>query len=280
MKKILFIFIIFLTALFFPSGIFAKSISISVTTSLAENPIVQNKKVTFKMKNSGDDIAKNVRLSILQTDNASVNFGDLAIGATQEKTIDLNLPKKLLPGYYIYTALVEYTDTNGYAFSLVSPVAFSYVKSESLSDIIISAENVNIPEGGEGNLNSSAKNFGKTPIKTKVSVYASKNLQIISSFEEFEIGTLEQKISNFNISAFSALAGSAYPTMVVAEYAKGGLHYSFLSFPTVNIVQKNGQNQDPAVEKANAVRNIQRFFAGMVILIIILALVLRSKKAQ
>jgi len=234
MKKLIVLFIF----LFIFQIVSASVISLT-TTITAETMSKNTAKLHIKLLNSGDEAAHNVQISSLTEDFKTdvINVGILEPNIPFEGDMNISRTKEINPGNYPIVVLTDYADANGYPFSSISRVDLTY---KNITKSLISGM---IPEltlsGKEGKkLVLTVRNLDSIPHDVKVKLFLPRELKSSDEERSLSLGSKEEKTLNFDVSSFSALAGSSYVVLTTLEYEQDGQHYSSFAQSMVNIIEK------------------------------------------
>jgi hypothetical protein len=225
---------IILLAIFLLVGI-ARAGSISMT--LSTESVFFPDSMNVSLKNSGDESALNVRLSVLSDSFEADDVFLKRLDSNQEMNSSLALNKTgdILPGSYPVVILTRYEDLNGYPFSSVSPNYIAYGEMTN-SDIYATIQDAKLAK--EGTVALKMRNLGDKELKTRVRLFLP--MEIKSENEKnITIAPKSEKEVSFKISNFGALVGSSYVVLASVEYSNEK-QYSTFARGVVSIVEEKG----------------------------------------
>ncbi len=236
LKKLALIMIWLLTIQIALATVISLTTTISTVTMTGKSSIIQ-----VKLLNSGDETAYNVQFSLI---NDSFNADKLYVG-----NLDLNIPfdgnltitktKEILPGNYLLVFLTDYADANGYPFSSISRTDLTY-KTPSKSLISGNFGELTLSGKQIKKLVLSVKNLDSTSHEVKVRLFLPRELKSDNDNRVLSIPSKEEKKLDFDVSSFSALAGSSYVVLASLEYDENNEHYSSLAQTMIRITEDKG----------------------------------------
>lgn len=140
-----------------------------------------------------------------------------------------------LEGLYFGFIRVTYFDGNSHPFSVVGPFIYRYVR-DSVSEVSVSAEPVELSASGGGRATVRVTNEGALP--RQVTLTAFTPAEIGASFDagakSVAPGASVEYVVEF--SSGEALEGSHYSVYYVAEYEAEGVHFSSLGDSPLSVV--------------------------------------------
>ena len=230
MKGIKVILLLFIIAIAVIPSVAASYISIQSAITSTDN------KTIIKVTNLGDEAAYNVQLSLDANGKKTASNAkrQLSVRESFEWAVPLSFKSKN-PGKYPIVLTTSYEDANSYPFSAISVSTFDY-KEAAVSDIAAAMGNIQLSD--KGVLELKIKNTGETAKDVNVMLAVPKELTVDKDKLSVKMPAKEQKIVNFEIEKFSALAGSSYAVFAVVEYEEGGRHYTSMANGAVKVVEK------------------------------------------
>ena len=187
----------------------------------------QSGTANIQIKNTGDEAARMIVISAILPEGFSLqenSFPELA--PNQEFKVSAKvLCKTSENGTYAGALLVQYTDTNGYPFSLTSPLPF-YLGRGTSPSIALQGEKASLHQHSRTTLRYEV--FSREPqsqvmrawLATPKELAATKAVQILSAAPQLRMPV------RFDISENGALAGSTYVPVLIVDYSKDGAHYA------------------------------------------------------
>ena len=214
----------------------AKAGSISMTVST--EPVFFPDNISISLKNSGDESALNVRLSLLSDIFIADEIFISSLDAGQEKNFFLAINKagEILPGLYPVVILTRYEDANGYPFSTVSPNSIAY-KEGSSSNIFGVIKKTELSKDSE--IGIAIRNMGNENLNLKLRLFLPLEITAEEYSKDVSIDAKTEKDVSFKISNFGALVGSSYFVVAALEY-EDDKHYSSFASGIVSIVEEKG----------------------------------------
>jgi len=231
--------IVFVIILTFPSLVLGGTISL--TTSITTDILTTNQgEILFTLANSGDEAAYNVQASIITNYFSSqpIHVGTLETNKPYRGEISIIAEDALKEGNYPVVLLTEYTDSNGYPFSSVSPVTLTY-KNPYSSRINGIFENIELSGKRSKNLVLKLKNMDQIEHEVDVKLTLPNELSSDITNKTVSVGSKKEKDVVFKISNFAGLEGSSYVILASIEY-EDDYHYSSLTSSMVRIVEGKG----------------------------------------
>ncbi len=232
------------------AGVSAASF-ISLTPSVYNRDMVSGNEsvLEFSLGNSGDEAAYDVVVSLFLPEEMSAEdlfVGRLDDGGSYSGSFSISLDDSVLPGAYSIPLIIDYKDANGHPFSAV--YAFSQVvKEAAFSKVTPRFSDLNVTEGGSGNLRLSLRNLDSRGHNAKVTLFLPRELR--SDVDEAVVWVPEKSDAeiSFIVSSFDALEGSSYAVFAVVSYEEDGVHYSTYSSGIVRVVaEKASQDLLPS----------------------------------
>lgn len=239
MKKELILIIILLLSI---HSVYASVISLTTTIS-AETMSKNSAKLHIKILNSGDEAANNVQISSLTEDFKTdvINVGILEPNIPFEGDMNVSRTKEIDPGNYPIVVLTDYADANGYPFSSISRVDLTY-KTNTVSKVSSVINELTLSGKESKKLILTVRNLDNIPHDVKVKLFLPRELKATDEERNLSIGSKEEKTLNFDVSSFSALAGSSYVVLDSIEYDDNNLHYSSFAQTIIKIVEEGKEN--------------------------------------
>jgi hypothetical protein len=205
-------------------------------------------KTHVKLLNSGDEAAYNVQISLItdsfKTDQAYV--GNLDPNVPFEEDLNITRTKEIFSGSYPLVVMTDYTDANSYPFSSVSQNYIIY-KTRTGSKVSGTFSELNLTGKESKKLVLTLRNLDNAPHDVKVKLFIPRELKVLNEDRNLSIESKEEKTLDFDISSFSALAGSSYVVLASLEYEQDGLHYSSFAQNIVSIVEKKSPSIAPTI---------------------------------
>jgi len=214
---------------------------ISLTTTVSTDTMTENTtKIHVELLNSGDESANNVQISLISDFESNPIFvGTLMPNVPFESDSNVSLKKDISPGNYPLVVLVDYSDANGYPFSSVSPSSIVY-KTPTVSKISVAISELTLSGKQSKKLTITVRNLDDVSHELDVKLILPRELKVVDGERTILIQPKEEKELNFDVSSFSALAGSSYVILASIEYEHEGLHYSSLGRGIIKIIEKSG----------------------------------------
>ncbi len=227
-------------AIFLTASVTATYISLSTQIS-TENLILSNEtEVAIKLTNGGDEIAYDVKVSLVLSEEFSSDVlfaGNLAPNAPYEGNIAVGIPENSLPGEYALGVFTDYKDANGYGFSSVSPTSL-FIKERTISKIFGTMDKIEIAGEETKEMKLKIRNTDTKQQTVKIKLFLPRELKADLDETEIALNSKEEKEQTFKISSFGALPGSTYVVFAALEYDENSVHYSSLSSGVVKVVEK------------------------------------------
>ena len=210
---------------------------ISLNTSLTSRAQGDKLTVSVSVVNKGDESAYNVQAEVKLGNRQAMGEKktELPINGDYRAqfTFPLSYPRA---GTYPLILVMHYTDANQYPFSALTCQTFAY-KKEAAPEIFGQLKPTQFSGGGTVKL--ILKNMGESEIKAASRLILSRELTVKNGRSETALGSRSQKELDFDVSNFSALAGSTYQAFAITEYEKGDYHFTVVSPGTISIVEKS-----------------------------------------
>jgi hypothetical protein len=216
------------------------SLTTTVTTEIMGE---KTAKTHVKLLNSGDETAHNVQVSLI-TDNFKTDqlyVGNLEPNIPFDGNINITKTKETLPGNYPLVILTDYADANGYPFSAVSRDSITY-KTPTVYKVSGVFSELSLSGKQSKKLVLTLRNLDSIPHDLKIKLILPRELKAVSEDSNVTIGTKEEKKIDFDVSSFSALAGSSYVVLASIEYEYNNLHYSSFAQTIIKIVEEGEEN--------------------------------------
>lgn len=235
---------------------------ISLTTTITTDKMTEKTtKTHIKLLNSGDETAYNVQISLItdsfKTDELYV--GDLNPNMPFEGDLNITKTKEILPGNYPLVVLTDYTDANGYPFSSISPTYITY-KTNTVSKVNGVFSELSLSGKESKKLVLTVRNLDSISHDLKVKLILPRELKTINDDRVLSVGSKEEKKLDFDVSSFSALAGSSYVVLASIEYDDNNLHYSSFAQTIVKITE----------EKSSLSFNLPSWIPILIVIILII----------
>jgi hypothetical protein len=196
-------------------------------------------KTHVKLLNSGDEAAYKVQISLLtdsfKTDQLYV--GNLDPNIPFEGDLNITETKEIFPGSYPLVVLTDYTDANGYPFSSISPNYITY-KSHTVSKLSGTFSELSLSGKDSKKLVLTVRNIDSITHDLKIKLILPRELKTLNDNSVLSLASKEEKTLNFDVSSFSALAGSSYVVLASLEYDDNNLHYSSFAQTIVKITEE------------------------------------------
>jgi hypothetical protein len=237
MKKL---FIILVLSLI-PEIVSANVISLTTTISTEIMSKILTE-VRVKILNSGDEAAYSVQASILLPDDFVVNpntnyVGVLNPNEPKELKFNVSLKNHVYEGTYPLIVFVDYTDANGYPFSSVSPNYITY-KTNTFSKLSGIFSELSLSGKESKKITLTLSNLDSIPHEVKIKLFIPRELKVLDDSRVLSVKSKEEKKLDFDVSSFSALAGSSYVVLASIEYDDNNLHYSSFAQTIVKIIEE------------------------------------------
>jgi hypothetical protein len=196
-------------------------------------------KTHIRLLNSGDETAYNVQISLIN-DNFNVDqvhVGNLDPNMPFEGDINIKKMKEILPGDYPLVVLTDYADANGYPFSSVSPNYITY-KTNTFSKLSGIFSELSLSGKESKKITLTLSNLDSIPHEVKIKLFIPRELKVLDDSRVLSVKSKEEKKLDFDVSSFSALAGSSYVVLASIEYDDNNLHYSSFAQTIVKIIEE------------------------------------------
>jgi len=217
----------------------ASYVTISVSI-LSDGFIAQSPgDVNLTVSNFGDEPAYDVQLSLLLPDgfhSEPVFVETVEPNGTVLARFGIPVSDGVPTGEYYADLMVQYSDANGYPFSMVNPVKLVYQK-QAQSPIRGSMGNVEIPVGDSGTLSLKLTNLGDVPRELLVKLEVPHEIRVDAPERTVSVPQKGEIQIDFPVSSFGALSGSSYLVYAVASYTDG-VRYSTLVRSTIGFTEK------------------------------------------
>jgi hypothetical protein len=219
---------------------------ISLTTTISTDTMMGNTaKVNIELSNSGDEPANNVQISLISRFQSELVFvGTLHPNNPFEQEMNVSLKENTLPGNYPLVVLVDYSDSNGYPFSSVSPSYIIY-KTPTVSKITSVIPQLSLTDKQTKKLTITTRNLDDSSHNFNLKLILPRELKVINNERTVSIQPKEEKQIDFDVSSFSALPGSTYIVLASIEYEDQDYHYSSISRGIIKITEKSDLIQLP-----------------------------------
>jgi len=197
--------------------------------SQVEGNILNNE---VKITNLGDDVAFNVRASLILNRSVYESRVKETLGAGESfkfnKSIEIPY---LIKGTYHLVTKVDYQDSNNYPFQALSVSSFNLI-SIATSNVEVRLENTKLSD--KGTLNLLILNKDNKEKDIIITVHAPEEIEIINT----PIRTkLKNNLKlNFDLERGNALSGSNYAVFAVVEYDENNKHFTSIGSANVEIV--------------------------------------------
>ena len=213
---------------------------ISITTTITTDTMTGGiAKTHVKLLNSGDETAYNVQVSLItdtfKTDQIYV--GNLDPKIPFEGNLNITKTKEIPSGSYPLVVLTDYSDANGYPFSSVSPTYMTY-KNPTVSKVSGAFSELSLSGKESKKIELTLRNLDSSQHDLKVKLILPRELKVVNDNKNLSIGSKEEKKLDFDVSSFSALAGSSYVVLASIEYDDNNLHYSSFAQTMVKIIEE------------------------------------------
>ncbi len=228
----------------FASMAFAGSISV---TTKADSVVMNSSTVNFSVtvSNSGDEPARDARISLLLPEGFSANSADAgAIADGGEYTGIFNITAdQARNGTYGFGILIEYKDANQYPFSAVSPntIIFSAPTSSRVTGTLQRGS-----VGDRGSIILSMSNNDDVAHNIDMRLYMPKELSSLEAWKNITLAAGEKRQETFVIDNLGALDGSNYAVFAVLSYDDGDQHYSHITGNSISIGHETTSTTVPA----------------------------------
>lgn len=217
---------------------------ISLTTTITTDTMTgKTAKVQVKLLNSGDETAHNVQISLMtdsfKTDQLYV--GNLDPNKPFEGDLNVSRIKEINPGTYPIVVLTDYSDANGYPFSSVSQNYITY-KTPTVYKVSGIFSELSLSGKDSKKLFLTVRNLDSISHELKIKLILPRELKAVNENINLSIESKEEKKLDFDVSSFSALAGSSYVVLASIEYEYNNLHYSSFAQTIIKIVEEGKEN--------------------------------------
>ena len=214
---------------------------ISLTTSMDNIVIANDTAVSgVSIKNSGDEAAWNVKVSLLLPQGFSsdtIYAGKLNAGGTYNGNFNVSRLPGIAKGSYSIAVLTEYQDANGYQFSSISPNLIVY-ETPAGSRITGQLESITLGEKGSKSMQLRLMNRDSTAHNVSIRIFLPNEITSPDSEKSLSIGPNEEKTVTFTVSNYGALVGSKYAVFASFDY-ESDKHYSGFSVGMIEIVKED-----------------------------------------
>jgi hypothetical protein len=234
---------------------------ISLTTTITTGTMTEKAtKTNVKLLNSGDETAYNVQVSLVTDyfNTSQVYVGNLDPNTPFEGNLNITRKKEILPGIYPLVVLTDYSDANGYPFSSISPSNMIY-KTNTVSKVSGVFSELSLSGKESKKLSLTTRNLDSMPHELKVKLILPRELKAVNDNGVLSVGSKEEKKLDFDVSSFSALAGSSYVVLASLEYDDNNLHYSSFAQTIVKITE----------EKSSLSLNLPSWFPILIVIALI-----------
>jgi len=220
---------------------------ISITTTITTDTMTGGiAKTHVKLLNSGDETAYNVQVSLItdtfKTDQIYV--GNLDPKIPFEGNLNITKTKEIPSGSYPLVVLTDYSDANGYPFSSVSPTYMTY-KNPTVSKVSGAFSELSLSGKESKKIELTLRNLDSIKHDLKIKLILPRELKVEQEDKNLSIGSKEEKKLDFDVSSFSALAGSSYVVLASIEYDDNNLHYSSFAQTIIKIIEEGKVNTIP-----------------------------------
>jgi hypothetical protein len=227
---------LFLCFLFFTTS-FASASYIQLRTTVTSRVENNTLNVSISAVNKGDESAYNVQAEVQAAGETILltKAGEIKINESYKDGASRALDLKR-PGEYPLIVILHYTDANQYPFSALTGQTFSYHSSKSPATLLGKINGKSFWE--KGKLRLTLKNISDAEIKLSAYLVVPGELRVEDRGEEAKIPARGEQGVKFNIKNLSALSGSNYQVLAVAEYEEAGRHRTRLTPGLIKIVKR------------------------------------------
>ena len=236
MRKTLIRIGFFLPAVFFLTSLPATAGFLKIETRTSVQIVGDTLKVQVTITNNGSESAFNlqVHLKALKTQQDSLIKPQMGPGMSDSFLFEIPL-SGMSKGRYPLTVLVDFHDANQYPFSALSGMSF-YVGEDANPNLIAKADPVSMEKSQD--LTFHLKNLGTARVADKATLVLPRELSSKEQEKQLEIGPRSEKMVDFQVSNFSALAGASYPVYCFFEYDSDGVHHTAVASSMVTILKE------------------------------------------
>ncbi len=221
---------------------FAAAKYITISTAIEESFTETGRGVmNTTVANYGDEPANNVRISVISDIFSGDEITQKALNPNGrlQGIINIEAKKEIVQGKYPVFVMTEYEDANAYPFTAISPAFFVY-KTQTSSRVKGIASSVDIIEGETGKLGIRLVNYDDAPHNVSIRLVLSRELSAERDKKTVVLEGNGEATSYFNVTSFSALAGSTYPAFASIEYEDSGAHYASFVSGLIKISKSEG----------------------------------------
>ncbi|MBI5078716.1 hypothetical protein HZB08_01670 [Candidatus Saganbacteria bacterium] len=217
-------------------GASASYISLDVT--LSSKIEAHNLKVKVRAVNKGDEPAYNVLAELWASGEKLLADRQDELKGYGAYRAEMAIPLSVeLPGTYPLILLMHYTDGNGYPFSALTGQTFVYQREE-VSPAFGWLKSSSFTEAGDVYL--TLKNLGNRELNSKVYLVLPNELTVNENVVSVRLAPASEQSVKFTVKNFSALPGSAYQALAVAEFEDQNIHFTGVSSGTIKILSSRG----------------------------------------
>ncbi len=240
MKKIMVLLALFLLPQLVLAGV------ISLTTTVSSDVINEDTgRVNVKLLNSGDEAAYDVQISLLAEsfESNTIDIGRLNPNEPVEEDLEIRLKKKISPGRYPASIIVDYADANGYPFSSVSPnfIVYKTPTSSKISGLI---SETSLSGKKSKKLTLSVRNLDDIEHNVDVKLILPREIKVVDGEKDIYIESKQEKSLDFEVSSLSAISGSNYAVLASMEY-EDDMHYTSFANGIIRIDGETTSGQEP-----------------------------------
>jgi len=184
--------------------------------------------VNVSVMNSGDEAAYNVKISPILPRGFKADeifVGTLEPNTRVEFKMNVSLIAPAKRGTYTMGILTYYEDANGYPFSSISPNYLIY-KEASSPRIFGRMEHAKLTEEGSTVLKLKLLNKDSREHEIKVTLFLPNELITDAENKTMLLPPYSERVAEFRVSNFGALAGSTYVVFASLDYEDNETHYS------------------------------------------------------
>jgi len=212
---------------------------IQIIPTLSAPDIIQEQTSEFPLAivNNGDESAFNVQLSLVLPDgftSSNIFYRELKPKEqrTDKFTVKIN-DTSILPGTYVVSILIHYTDANQYPFSSVTSIIINY-KTPTISAVYGVMDSVSI-QRKPVEMMLLLRNRGDKPHNLKIKLILPDELIATNTNIDETLNANEEKSIPIMLSSQGALVGAVYPITARISYEDNNQHFSAIARGIVRI---------------------------------------------